>query len=122
MPHARTSARSVAQLRVSLARVAPDEIKKLREELGCSLGDLARFVGVEPKTLLAWEAGDLFPTKRHVGRLKAARQPGALDRTKPKPPASGLDVLSDPRLWAIVAKLAKHPEFFAEVEKLAERY
>src|SRR5215471_14036610 len=123
MPHTRTSARYCGQLRVSLTRVAPDEIRKLREELGCSLGDLARFVGVEPKTLLAWEAGDLFPTKRHVGRLNAARQPGALDRTKPKPPAApGLDMLSEPRFWALVAKLAKHPELFAEVEKLAERY
>jgi transcriptional regulator with XRE-family HTH domain len=109
-------------LRVTLARVSPDEIKKLREELGCSLGDLSRYVGVEPKTLLAWEAGDLFPTKRHVSRLEAARKPGAVPRSTPKPAPGGLEALSDPRLWAIITKLVTRPEFFAEVEKIAARY
>lgn len=109
-------------MRVTVAAVSPGDIKKLREELGCSLGDLARYVGVETKTLLAWESGDLFPTKRHTSRLETARRDGLPRADKPKQAPSGLDVLSDPRLWAIVVKLAKSPEFFAEVEKIAARY
>ena len=102
----------------------PEEIKKVREELGCSLGDLARAVGVDVKTLIAWESGDLFPTKSHVGRLRAVHQAGpeALRAPKPKPSPGGLEALSDPRLWAIVTKLVRDEKFFAEVEKLAERY
>jgi transcriptional regulator with XRE-family HTH domain len=102
----------------------PDEIKKLREELGCSLGELAQAVGVDAKTLIAWESGDLFPTKRHVSRLEAVRRggPEAVRRPKAAPVASGLELLSDPRLWAIVTKLVQDAKFFAEVEKLAERY
>jgi transcriptional regulator with XRE-family HTH domain len=101
----------------------PEEIKKLREELDCSLGELARAVGVEVKTLIAWESGDLFPTKSHVDRLRAARQggPDAVRRSKPPPVPSGLDALSDPRLWAIVTRLVRDAAFFAEVEKLAQR-
>lgn len=103
----------------------PEEIKKLREELGCSLGELAQAVGVDTRTLIAWESGDLFPTKRHVGRLQAVRQAGpeGVRRPKAEPvPDKDLDVLADPRLWAIVAKLVRDRSFFAEVEKLAERY
>ncbi len=102
----------------------PEEIKKLREELGCSLGELAAAVGVETKTLLSWEAGDLFPTKRHVDKLEATRKagPAAVRRPKAEPSPTGIDALSDPRLWAIIRKLASEPAFFAEVEKLAARY
>ncbi|HEX4337411.1 MAG TPA: XRE family transcriptional regulator [Polyangiaceae bacterium] len=103
--------------------MSPDEIKKLRDDLGCSLGELATFVGVDVKTVIEWEAGDLFPTKRHVVNLEAARKAGpeAIRRPKAVAAPNGLDALSDPRLWAIVQKLVTDPTFFAEVEKLAAR-
>jgi transcriptional regulator with XRE-family HTH domain len=102
--------------------MGPEDIKKMRDELGFSLGELAEAAGVDVRTILAWEAGDLFPTKKHVSKLEAARRagPSAERRSKAAPPPKGLDVLSDPRLWAIVAKLASDPKFFAEVEKLAK--
>ena len=101
----------------------PEEIKALRAELGCSIGELAQAVGVEPRMLLAWEAGDLFPTKRHVGKLEAARKagPGALRTQKAVPAPTGIDVLEDPRLWAVVKRLVTDPKFLDEVEKLAKR-
>lgn len=102
----------------------PEEIKALRQELGCSVGELAQAVGVEPRLLLAWEAGDLFPTKRHVAKLEAARRAGPEGVRRPKtpaapPPSAGTELLSDPRLWAIVRRLVDDPEFFVAVEKLA---
>jgi transcriptional regulator with XRE-family HTH domain len=101
----------------------PEEIRALRAELGCSVGELAHAVGVEPRMLLAWEAGDLFPTKRHVGKLVAARKagPAALRTRKAEPGRAGTEVLEDPRLWAIVKRLVTDPTFFAEVEKLAKK-
>lgn len=101
----------------------PEDIKALRAELGCSLGELAHAVGVEPRVLLAWEAGDSFPTKRHVGKLEAARKAGAgaVRSTKAEPDRTGTDALEDPRLWAIVKRLVTDPKFLAEVEKLAKK-
>jgi DNA-binding XRE family transcriptional regulator len=101
--------------------MGPEDIKKLRDELGCSLGELSTFVGVDTKTLIEWEAGDLFPTKRHVAKLEAARKAGpeAVRRKKPASVPTGLAALSEPRLWALVNKLVTDPAFFAEVEKLA---
>jgi predicted transcriptional regulator len=100
-----------------------EEIRALRAELGCSIGELAHAVGVEPRVLLAWEAGDLFPTKRHVGKLQAARKAGAgaVRSMKAEPDRTGTEVLEDPRLWAIVKRLVNDPKFFAEVEKLANK-
>ena len=101
----------------------PEEIKKLHDELDCSLGELAAAVGVEVGTLLAWEAGDLFPTRRHATKLEALRKagPGALRKTPPPQQPAGIELLADPRLWTIVTKLVSDPAFFAEVEKLAAK-
>jgi hypothetical protein len=102
-----------------------DEIKHLRDTLSCSIGELANAVGVDVKTLLAWEAGDLFPTKKHEDRLVELRTrgPSAITR-KPrgKAPKSGMALLAEPRLWTVVRKLLAHPDFFAEVERSAEKY
>ena len=107
--------------------MSPDEIKKLRDELGCTVGELSEAVGADVKTVLAWESGDLFPTKRHSDKLQAARLagPGAIKRKprgKKAPPPSGMALLADPRLWTIVRKLVAHPELVTEVERLAEKY
>lgn len=105
--------------------MSPEALKQLRQELGCSLGELSATLEVDVKTLLAWEAGDLFPTKKHVDRLLELKETGGsglVRRGRRPKPASGLDALEDPRLWAIVKKLAAHPDFLIEVEKLATRY
>jgi transcriptional regulator with XRE-family HTH domain len=105
--------------------MSPADVQRLREALSCSLGELAAAVGVDVRTVMAWEAGDLFPTKRHVVRLEAlkAKGPGAIPRkSRGRATATGIALLADPRLWAIVRKLTAYPELLREVEKLAEPY
>lgn len=101
-----------------------EDIKRIRESLACSLGDLAAAVGVEVKTLLAWESGDRFPTKRHADRLRALEKegPSAIKRSRPKKAPSGPELIGDARFWTVVRKLATNPEFFGKVEKLAGEY
>jgi len=104
----------------------PEDLKRLRERLACSVGELAAALGVEVKTVLSWEAGDLFPTKRHVDRMKAldARGPSGVKRkgAAKAPAESGVLLLAEPRLWALVRKLVTHRELFAKVETLAADY
>ena len=44
--------------------MTPDELKALRKELSCTAKELAAALGIEQATVLAWEKGDLFPTKQ----------------------------------------------------------
>jgi transcriptional regulator with XRE-family HTH domain len=101
----------------------PEDVRRIREALACSLGQLAAAVGVDVKTLLAWESGDQFPTKRHADRLKAleAEGPSAIKKSSKSAP-TGPDLLADPRFWSVVRKLATNRDFFAAVAQMAERY
>lgn len=104
----------------------PDEIQKLRKELQCTARELATALSVDPKEIAAWEAGERFPTKRHVDALIAlkSRGPSAIPRAPrgKSPPKTGQQRLADPALWKLVRKLLEHPALFQEVEKLAEKY
>jgi transcriptional regulator with XRE-family HTH domain len=104
--------------------MAPAEIKALRQELGCTTRELATAVGVEQDTILAWERGDLFPTKRHVDRMEELRRlgPSAIPKKKRGAPASPLHALADPELWTILRKLIAHADLRSAVAKLAESY
>ncbi|HEX4476472.1 MAG TPA: helix-turn-helix domain-containing protein [Polyangiaceae bacterium] len=102
--------------------MVPDDIKRLRDELSLSLGELADAVGTDVRTVLAWESGDLFPTKRHSVRLVALREAGPQPKPKKKPRAPAPDPLADPRLWAVVRKLVAHPDFLDRAEQLAVEY
>lgn len=107
--------------------VSPDELKQLRKELACTAKELATTLGIQPKELAAWEAGELFPTKRYVGELEALRKkgPSAILRA-PKGKAAavriGMARLADAKLWELVRKLAEHPALFDQVAKLAEAF
>jgi transcriptional regulator with XRE-family HTH domain len=107
--------------------VSPEELKQLRKELSCTAKELATTLGIEPKEIAAWEAGELFPTKRYVGELEALRKKGAGAVVRaPKGKAStakvGMARLADAKLWELVRKLAEHPALFDQVSKLAEAY
>jgi transcriptional regulator with XRE-family HTH domain len=107
--------------------VLPQDIKQLRQELNCTARDLASALKVEQKDVLAWEAGELFPTKRHVLQMEALRSKGAgavprTVRTKPTGEKVGMQRLEDPKLWELIRKLLTHPKLFAQVEKLASTY
>ena len=104
--------------------VTPEDIKQLRKELGCTARDLATTLGLEQKEVLAWEAGELFPTKRFVDQMKGLREkgPGAVLKTTKGKNVAPTDRLSDPAFWAIVKKLALYPALYDQVSKLAEKF
>ena len=102
----------------------PEDVKRIREVLACSMGELAATLGVEVKTLLAWESGDQFPTKRHADRLVALEKegPSAIKRKRPAKAPQGPSLLADPRFWTVVRKLATNADLFEKVEKLSAPY
>ncbi|HVY45423.1 MAG TPA: helix-turn-helix domain-containing protein [Minicystis sp.] len=104
--------------------MTPDDIKALRAELGCTAKELAAALGLEQAEVLAWERGDLFPTKRLVTKMQELREkgPGAIPKRRRGAPASPAKALADPELWRLVRKLSFHPELFAAARKLAEGY
>jgi DNA-binding XRE family transcriptional regulator len=105
--------------------VTPDEIKQLRKELACTARELATALEIDQKEVLAWEAGDLFPTKRLVMTMEGLRKkgPSAIARApKGKAKKVGMQRLDDPKLWEVVRKLLEHPALFDQVAKLADGY
>jgi transcriptional regulator with XRE-family HTH domain len=107
-------------------RVQAEEIQKLRKELSCTARELAATLGVEPREVSAWEAGELFPTKRHVTAMEGLRAKGPTAITRaPRGKAAaktGQARLADPVLWRVVRKLVEHPTLFEQVVKLSESY
>ncbi|MEO7327090.1 MAG: helix-turn-helix transcriptional regulator [Minicystis sp.] len=106
--------------------MTPEEIKALRQELGCTARELAGVLGVEQDAVLAWERAELFPTKRLVGKMAELRKlgPAAVPKQQRKKSASvsPMAALASPELWKLVRKLAAHAELRAAVGKLAEAY
>lgn len=104
--------------------MSPEDLKQLRKELGCTARDLATTLGIEQKEVLAWEAGELFPTKRFVEQMKALREkgPGAVLKSAKGKAVAPTDRLSDPAFWAVVKKLVLHPALYDQVTKLAEKF
>jgi transcriptional regulator with XRE-family HTH domain len=105
--------------------MSPEDIKALRQELSCSARELASALGLEQDAVLAWERGELFPTKRLVGKMEELRKqgPAAIPRSKKKSaPASPHAMLADPTIWKLLRKLIAHPDLRAAVVKLAEPY
>ena len=105
--------------------MSPDDIKALRAELKCTTRELAGALQIEQSTVLEWESGQMFPTKRHCEQMATLREkgPGAIPR-KAKAGAGGspMKVLADPALWTLVRKLAAHKKLRDEVVKLAAAY
>ena len=102
--------------------MSPDEVKALRKELTCTAKELAGALGIEQATVLAWEKGDLFPTKAFVDKMAElrARGPAAVPRkAKGNEP---MKVLADPAFWEIVRKLVANKKLRDEVVKLASAY
>jgi DNA-binding XRE family transcriptional regulator len=106
--------------------VLPADIKALRQELGCTARELAEALKVDQRDVLAWEQGELFPTKRYVSQMELLRRKGpAAIVKKPRGKAkhkTGVARLDDPKLWEVVRKLLEHPALFDQVAKLAEAF
>lgn len=106
--------------------MTPEQIKELRKSLACSASELAKALDVDARTVVLWESGEEFPTKRHVDSMQKLGEqgPSAILR-KPKGKVTGVvgtDRLDDPKLWHIVKKLLMHPQFFDQVAKIADEY
>ncbi len=107
--------------------MTPAEIKQIRSELACNARELGEALGVDQKTVLDWESGERFPTKRNTDALLALREkgPAAIPRRprgKARPAATPYQTLADRDLWKVVRKLIAHPDLRDEVAKISERY
>ena len=102
--------------------MTPDELKALRKELSCTAKELAAALDLEQATVLAWERGELFPTKKYIDEMNAlrARGPAAIPRkAKGENPVKAL---ADPMTWELLRKIAAHKKLRDEVAKLAAKY
>jgi transcriptional regulator with XRE-family HTH domain len=102
--------------------VSPDEIKALRKDLSCTAKELAQALGIEQNTVLAWEKGDLFPTKAFVDKMASLRARGPAAIPKKAKGAEPMKVLADPVLWELMRKLVANKKLRDEVVKLAAAY
>ncbi|WP_044248964.1 helix-turn-helix domain-containing protein [Chondromyces apiculatus] len=104
-----------------------EQIKALRQKLGCTARELAMALGLEQETVLAWERGEIFPTKRYVARLEEIQLagPSAIPRVpkrRRERPSSPLQALAEPETWQLLRKLLAHAELREQVMRLAEPY
>ncbi len=103
--------------------MTPEQIKDLRKELSCTAKELAGALALEQATVLAWEKGDLFPTKQYIDRMEALRAKGggAIPK-KAKGNVEPMKALRDPAVWELLRKIAAHKRLRDEVQKLAASY
>ena len=104
--------------------MTPDQLRQLRKELSCTAKELATALGLEQATVMAWEKGELFPTKQVIDKMEALREKGptAIVRKAKGKSTDPLKVLADPQLWELVRKLAVHKQLRDEVTKMAAEY
>jgi len=104
--------------------MTPEDLKALRAELKCTARELASALGLEQATVLSWEAGELFPTKKHCDQMQALREkgPGAIPKKTRGAQVSPMKVLADPAFWELARKLAAHKKLRDDVAKLAAGY
>ncbi len=107
--------------------MTPEAIRALREQLRFTEAELARALGVEVAEVRAWERAERFPTRRWVMAMERLRTQGS----PAAPPPSDGDAtrerivfanLARPELWALIRKLAAHPELLERARELAKDY
>jgi transcriptional regulator with XRE-family HTH domain len=103
--------------------VTPEELKAARKELACTAKELAGALGIEQSVLLAWEKGDLFPTKQNIDKIAAFRKlgPSAIPK-KSKVTADPMKLLADPAVWELFRKMLTHKKLRDDALKLAAGY
>ena len=103
-------------------RMSPDEMKALRRELSCTAKELATALGLEQKTVMAWETGELFPTKQYIDAMDALRAKGPSAIPRKSRGEDPVKALADPAVWQLVRKIAAHKKLRDAVVKLAAAY
>lgn len=102
--------------------MTPEEIKQARIALKCTAKELAAALDLEPATVMAWERGEMFPTKQYVDKIQAFLAQGPAAIPKKAKGGDAYELLRDPDVWALIRKLLAHPKLRAEVQKLAAKY
>jgi transcriptional regulator with XRE-family HTH domain len=104
--------------------MTPGELKALRATLGCSTKELGKALGLEQETILSWEQGETFPTKRHVAMLEKLRAEGpkAFPKTSRRAEPTPMALLASPEVWTIFRKILAHAELRRAVIHLAKGY
>ncbi len=102
--------------------MTPDEIKALRKELSCTAKELAVALELEQATVMAWERGELFPTKKYVDKMAALREKGPSAIPRKSRTDDPVKALADPLVWELLRKLAAHKKLRDEVAKIAAKY
>lgn len=102
--------------------MTPEEIKTARAALKCTAKELAAALELEAATVMAWERGDEFPTKKHVERIRKLVDAGPTAVPRKAKGGDPLEALRDPDVWLLIRKLLAHPKLRAEVTKLADKY
>jgi transcriptional regulator with XRE-family HTH domain len=106
----------------TVRRVTPDEIKALRADLKCTAKELALALDLEQSTVMAWERGELFPTKHVIDRMEVLRAKGPGSIPRKSKGGNPVVALKDPMVWELLRKIAAHKKLRDEVTKLAEKY
>ena len=103
--------------------MTPEAMKALLSELKCTAKELARTLGLEQATVMAWERGELFPTKAVIVEMEAlrARGPSAVARVTKKNDEP-LRVLADQDFQGLLRKLLAHKALRDAATKLSESY
>ena len=102
--------------------MSPEELKAARRELACTAKELAQALGLEQRTLLAWEKGELFPTKQYIDKINELRTKGPSSIPKKAKGKGPFEVLSDPSTWELFRKILAHKKLRDEAQKLAAAY
>jgi DNA-binding XRE family transcriptional regulator len=102
--------------------MTPEEIKAVRKDLACTAKELAAALEVDQQTVLAWEKGELFPTKKHVDKMNELRAKGPSAIPKTAKGSNPIQTLTDPNVWTLFRKLLAHKKLRDEVGKLAATY
>ena len=102
--------------------MTPDEIRALRKELSCTAKELAGALALEQQTVLAWEKGELFPTKHFIDEMEALRAKGPSAIPRKAKTSDPMQALADPQVWELIRKIAVHKKLRDEVAKLAASY
>jgi DNA-binding XRE family transcriptional regulator len=102
--------------------MTPEEIRAVRRELSCTATELALALELDQATVLAWEKGELFPTKQYIDKMSALRAKGPSSIPRKSRGEDPVKALADPALWQLVRKLAAHKKLREAVAKLAAPY
>jgi transcriptional regulator with XRE-family HTH domain len=109
-------------MRARLERMSPDDLKALRRDLSCTAKELAAALGLDQKTVLAWEKGELFPTKQYIDKMEELRAKGTSSIPKKSKGAGPFAVLADAAAWELIRKILANKKLRDDCAKLAAGY